>query len=256
MKLSTSLVAVRKINSKVERSNFSDKDLNQAAELILKAEGIINPLVLRKTNQDSYEVVNGDFEYYAAAKAKERDPRKGEMIGAFIIEPEYEDVLQEQVKALRERDTQTDKTGKSETDTDKTKQIQGLLQQLDKASQEVEALKKNIEQVAESVKGFKNALNVKIEAIRHELNLILPPKKLDLMTAPQKEVIDALKLVKVNKTRADAAWEAIKHLKAKGRELTGENFEKLIKAKSGEDKIKGFADGTYKKLKEIANIPD
>jgi ParB family chromosome partitioning protein len=103
MKLSTALVAVKKINSAVPRSNFSESELERAAQLILKAEGIINPLVIRRTSLESYEVVGGDFEYHVAARAREIDPRKGEMIGAFIIEPENEEVLLEQIKALRMR---------------------------------------------------------------------------------------------------------------------------------------------------------
>ncbi|MBD1880199.1 MULTISPECIES: Rho termination factor N-terminal domain-containing protein [unclassified Coleofasciculus] len=104
MKLSTSLVGVKKINSNVPRSEFSEDELNLTAELILKAEGIINPLVIRRTSRESYEVVNGHFEYYAAVKAREIDPRKGEMIGAFIIESENEEVLMDQIKVLRNRD--------------------------------------------------------------------------------------------------------------------------------------------------------
>lgn len=103
MKLSTSLVAVRKITSSVPRSNFTDNHLEQAARLILEAEGIINPIVLHRTSVESYEVVDGHFEYYAAARAREIDPRKGEMIGAFIIEDENEEVLKQQVKLLRQQ---------------------------------------------------------------------------------------------------------------------------------------------------------
>ena len=101
MKLSTSLVAVKKITSTVPRSNFLDEDLEKAAQLILQAEGVINPIILQRTSLNSYEVIDGDFEYYAAARAKEIDPRKGEMIGAFIIEEENEEVLKKQVELLR-----------------------------------------------------------------------------------------------------------------------------------------------------------
>jgi ParB family chromosome partitioning protein len=101
MKLSPSLVAVRKIISTVPRSNFSDTELERAAHLILEAEGVINPLVLRRTSIDSYEVVDGHFEYYAAARAREINLRQGEMIGAFIIEEEKEETIDEQVKLLR-----------------------------------------------------------------------------------------------------------------------------------------------------------
>ncbi|MHC5731264.1 MAG: ParB N-terminal domain-containing protein, partial [Nostoc sp.] len=101
MLLSVSFVPVKQITSSVPRSNFSDSDLNRIAELILKGEGIINPLILRSTSLESYEVVDGHFEYYAAARAREIDLRKGEMIGAFIIESNNQEALEQQVKFLR-----------------------------------------------------------------------------------------------------------------------------------------------------------
>lgn len=164
MKLSTSLVAVKKINSKLPRSNFSDDDLSRVFDLILKAEGIINPIILQRTSQETYEVLDGHFEYYAATKAREKEPLKGEMIGAFIIEPENEEVLKAQVKAFRGR----------ETVTDKTKQLQEL-EQLEKSFQcEIRTLVKKLEEVCSK----------QLEAIRHEVNQM---KKADYerMTVPQ-----------------------------------------------------------------------
>ncbi|WP_066379497.1 ParB N-terminal domain-containing protein [Anabaena sp. CA = ATCC 33047] len=101
MKLSISLIAVKKIISNKPRSLFADEELEQAAQLILDSEGVINPIVVRRNGLQSYEVVDGDFEYYAAARAREIDPRKGEMIGVFIIESENEENLSKQVKLFR-----------------------------------------------------------------------------------------------------------------------------------------------------------
>ena len=100
-KLSPSLVAVKKITSTVPRDNFADRDLEKVAQLILELGGLINPIILRRNGMDAYEIVDGDFEYYAAAKAREINPQKGETIGAFILEPENEELLLEQVQALR-----------------------------------------------------------------------------------------------------------------------------------------------------------
>ncbi len=100
-KLSPSLVAVKKITSTVPRANFADRDLEKVAQLILELGGLINPIILRRNGMDAYEIVDGDFEYYAAAKAREINPMKGETIGAFILEPENEEFLLEQVQALR-----------------------------------------------------------------------------------------------------------------------------------------------------------
>lgn len=100
-KLLLSLVLVKKITSTVPRDNFADRDLEKVAQLILESGGLINPIVLRRNGMDAYEIVDGDFEYYAAAKAREINPKKGETIGAFILEPENEELLLEQVQALR-----------------------------------------------------------------------------------------------------------------------------------------------------------
>ena len=100
-KLLVSLVLVKKITSTVPRSNFADRDLEKVAQLILELGGLINPIILRRNGMDAYEIVDGDFEYYAAAKAREINPMKGETIGAFILEPENEGLLLEQVQALR-----------------------------------------------------------------------------------------------------------------------------------------------------------
>jgi hypothetical protein len=100
-KLSPSLVAVKKLVSQVPRSNFADRDLEKVAQLILELGGLINPIILRRQGMDAYEIVDGDFEYYAAVKAREINPLKGETIGAFILEPENEELLLEQVKILR-----------------------------------------------------------------------------------------------------------------------------------------------------------
>ena len=101
MKLLTSLAAVRKISSTVARSNFSADEIEQAAHLIIEVEGTINPIILRRTSLESYEVIDGHFEYYAAVRAREISPLKGETIQAVILEPENERALLEQVELLR-----------------------------------------------------------------------------------------------------------------------------------------------------------
>ncbi|NJO44012.1 MAG: DUF655 domain-containing protein [Cyanobacteria bacterium CRU_2_1] len=101
MKFSMSFVAIRKIKPSVSRWNFSDHELDRAARLLMDVDGVINPLVLRREGGlESYEVIDGNFEYYAAARANEIDPR-WETIGVFIIEPEQEKAIQEQIKLLR-----------------------------------------------------------------------------------------------------------------------------------------------------------
>lgn len=100
-KLFPSLVAVKKITSAVPRSNFTEANLEKLARLILESGGLINPIIVRRNGMDAYEIVDGDFEYYGAARAKEIEPLKGETIGAFILEEENEELLLEQLEILR-----------------------------------------------------------------------------------------------------------------------------------------------------------
>lgn len=76
--------------------------MQKLARLILESGGLINPIIVRRNGMDAYEIVDGDFEYYAAARAREIEPLKGETIGAFILEPENEEILLEQLKILRQ----------------------------------------------------------------------------------------------------------------------------------------------------------
>ncbi len=153
MKLSNSFIAVKKIRSSVPCSNFSEDELNHAAELILKAEGIINPLVLRRKNLQ-YEVVDGHFEYYAAARAKEIDSKKGEYIGAFVIELENEEILQQQVELFRNRESSNnDMKKKLET---LTTQMAELVKRVEKLENPTTQVLKTDESVKKNGKNFSN----------------------------------------------------------------------------------------------------
>lgn len=105
MRLSTSFIAVRKIISSTSAADFDGDKIEQLAHQIVKSEGIIRPLVLNRTSLESYEVVEGHFEYHAAVRAREIDLRRAEMIAAYIIDPENDDVseaIAEQIKLLRQ----------------------------------------------------------------------------------------------------------------------------------------------------------
>lgn len=91
-KISSSIVRVKDIHSSsVPRSEFSEKELENAALLILEMEGVVNPPIILRTGLTSYEMVDGYFEYYAALKAREINPRRGESINVYIIESEAEE---------------------------------------------------------------------------------------------------------------------------------------------------------------------
>lgn len=175
MKLSTSLVAIKKITSTIPRSNFADDHLEQAANLILEAAGVINPIVIRRSSINSFEVVDGHFEYHAAARAREIEPHKGEMIGAFIIESENEETLTKQVEFFRQQKADSsDKTSFNLKDMEQflinlesrfEKITNQLLEQATsnaKLENEVKELKKQIADKTEPIEVFQTLSQVKI----------------------------------------------------------------------------------------------
>ncbi len=95
------LVDVKSIRSDVPRSNFIEDDLDKLADIIIESEGIIKPVVLKQTGVEEYSVIDGHFEYYVAVRAREKNPRKGEMVNAFVISPKVEDLVIKQTKLLK-----------------------------------------------------------------------------------------------------------------------------------------------------------
>ncbi|MBD2516746.1 chromosome partitioning protein ParB [Nostoc sp. FACHB-973] len=97
-----SLVDVKSITSNEPRSNFAEADLENLADIIIETGGIIRPLVLKVIGMEIYTVVDGHFEYYAAVRAREKNPRQGEMVNAFVIAPKIEDLVIKQVAFFKE----------------------------------------------------------------------------------------------------------------------------------------------------------
>ncbi|MBE8999481.1 MULTISPECIES: ParB N-terminal domain-containing protein [unclassified Nostoc] len=102
-----SLVDVKSITSNEPRSNFSETDLENLADIIIETGGIIRPLVVKVTGVESYTVIDGHFEYYAAVRAREKNPRQAEMVNAFVIAPKLENLVLKQVASLKGIDSST-----------------------------------------------------------------------------------------------------------------------------------------------------
>ncbi len=103
-KISHAIVLVEDIHSSLPRTEFSEADLDEAARLLLKIEGVITPPILLETGVDSYKLLDGHFEYYAALRAGEIDPLKGETINAYLVEDEADvAVYKKQVEVFRQQ---------------------------------------------------------------------------------------------------------------------------------------------------------
>lgn len=102
MKLQTSLVAVKKVTCLVSRDHFAEAGIDSAAKAILQLEGIINPPIIVGTSSDAaFVVVSGHFEYYAAVRASEIDPLKGEFMTAILMDAANEGALKRQIEIFR-----------------------------------------------------------------------------------------------------------------------------------------------------------
>ncbi|WP_375500320.1 chromosome partitioning protein ParB [uncultured Nostoc sp.] len=122
-----SLVDVKSITSNEPRSNFSEGDLENLADIIIETGGIIRPLVVKVTGLESYTVVDGHFEYYAAVRAREKNPRQAEMVNAFVIAPKLEDLVLKQIVSLQEIDS----SGKTVTPQPETTKLEPRLANLE-----------------------------------------------------------------------------------------------------------------------------
>ena len=164
MRLSTALVAVKKITSTTLGTNFDEEPLKKLAEQILKAEGLISPLILRRNDLQSYEVIDGHFEYYAAVKAREIDPRKGEMISAYIIEsenPVISSAILEQVELLKKSRSIALPSPEKSSKTIISQQIP-----------EINQTPKNIKSLVDKIDAIENSLSNQSEQIKNIEKLV------------------------------------------------------------------------------------
>lgn len=109
-RLSPAIVLVKNILCSVPRTDFSDAMIEAGAQLILQLEGVITPLILRREGIEHYHVVSGYLEYYAALKAKEINLRQGETINAYIIDPDNEATIIQQIDLFKNTHIMTKNT--------------------------------------------------------------------------------------------------------------------------------------------------
>jgi predicted nucleic acid-binding OB-fold protein len=236
MKLLTSLVAVKKVKSVIPRSNFSANDIEQTAQSILDAEGIINPMVVKRTGVESYEVVSGHFEYYAAVRAREIDPRKGEMISAYIIEEDKELAITKQLKILRndQRHNNSLEDASSEQPIEFTTQLNNFESYVNQKLQDFKELQaKNQQFIEKQLKELAQNIPQKIKPIDvfNESDITDLVQKLKLGFNPKQANFVAQEIIKERKKKEFSSLsdviERVK-LKQKTRTIRAITEKKMI----------------------------
>ena len=96
-------VDITDINPSVARETFSETELENLANLIIEMGGIIRPAILKKADNkkvdERYNIISGDLEYYASVIANKKVPDI-EMINAFVVDKEAENIAAEQMQLL------------------------------------------------------------------------------------------------------------------------------------------------------------
>ncbi len=282
-------VDVKSITSDFPDSNFVDDDLNTLANLIIESGGILKPLVLKTIGLETYKVVDGHFEYYAAVRAREKNPRQCEMVNAFIISADKENIALNQVELLKKVDSSgktiipSEISNSGELIEKNFQEIYAKMNQLlsnasvnsvksddDARLKAMESKMENLLSVLSnsSVNPVKsdngerfNIIESKLEQVFSTVTtlkilveeFIKPPGKVNLLTAEVKAIANALQEVGANTKQIKAALEAINYWKQPNKTLTWDNLRKSTK--TGEHKIPNFANATYQKLENIGEIP-
>jgi hypothetical protein len=96
-------VDITDINPSVPRETFSETELENLANLIIEMGGLIRPAILKKADNkkvdERYNIISGDLEYYASVIANQKVPDI-EMINAFVVDKEAENIVLQQIQLL------------------------------------------------------------------------------------------------------------------------------------------------------------
>lgn len=242
MKLSTSLVAVRKITCNTPRSIFPDDEIERAAKLILAVEGLINPIIVRRTGLQSYEVIHGNFEYYAAARAREINLKLGEMVSVYIAEDENEEILFEQIKVFRPENSINEKTGKSEINVDTIwSMFSSLESRFEKIIQQFTQEAKERYRLEFEIKELNNKIRQKVEPIdifNNSDEIQLTKKFINAGINEKQASKKAQEVISVRESLKDKKFTSLSEIVEK------------VKTNSGKRKIKAIAE---KKMLQIVD---
>jgi hypothetical protein len=101
-------VNVKDISSNRPATDFDPKEIEDLADSILANGGLLRPMVLAAKGIDpnsyneKYEVVSGHLAYHAAARAKEKNLKAGEMANGFVVSPENISKVIQQINLLNQ----------------------------------------------------------------------------------------------------------------------------------------------------------
>jgi hypothetical protein len=93
------LIDISSIKSTKARSSFSNEIIEALAENFVKTGGNLQPILLEQLDLESYHVISGDLEFYAAMRAREIND-DFEMVNAIILTSKNRKLIEEQYRAI------------------------------------------------------------------------------------------------------------------------------------------------------------
>lgn len=156
------LVDVKNITSKVSRSQFPVDEIEDLAKRILAAGGLLSPILLRQTGAETYEVLAGDREYYAAVRAQEINPREAEMVNAFVVPDDTAEAAIEQFEVLHSPSVSPSETPSSDLE----RRLTNLESRLDASIQDIKQTHQwNIQRLEQQIQALQQQIPQKVEPL-------------------------------------------------------------------------------------------
>jgi hypothetical protein len=191
-------VDVKSITSDVPRSEFSEAEIDTLADLILECQGVLKPIFLQQVDLEHYKVIEGDLEYYAAVRAKEKNLRQGEMINAIIVSPAQEQSIKQQLNFFKK--SQSLNVPEKRENNASTTNLESRLMNLELR------LERTINEIREEIKEDKRKIEERLKAIEGENKKLISPLEI-LNTWEKEELFKILQRKRVK--NADKLADAI-----------------------------------------------
>ncbi len=240
----------------VEQQDISLETYQLIEDSLTQHKSNLVPLIVRRTEayseEEEYEVISGaDW----CLVAKELDIEKL-WVWVFDMTDEQAAAAKEEMQQLLGSSNSGEKTGGEETDINslleqKLKPIYAKLNQLI-SNPSSSAEKSNDDEKLKAIESRLENLSSAFETLTALIKQVIPPPKLNLRTADDEEINSILEEAGSNANQRKAALEAIKYWKKQDKALTWQNLKQSTI--SGQHKIKNFAERTYDKLKNVADI--
>lgn len=219
-------VDVVAISSNQPRSKFDAATIETLADAILAGGGLVRPLILKLSGIEEYTVISGDLEYYAAVRAREKDPRQAEMVNAFVVNPKTEAMIIQQLTQLDTQISPSEQFNSSQKLSESVPEISAVVSD----STWISSFENRLAELRETVFQAQRQQDVRLTAIERQFERETYKSLLDLINRQTATKLPSeLQRYGVDVKKAAAIVEARQKQKTK----TFESYEQLVKQTGG-----------------------